>query len=133
MSLNSNKIVNVGDPTSLRTRRTRGAVRQYGVTGLLEFKGSTDASANPSYPSGSKGDTYVITVAGKIGGASGKSVDVGDMYLATADNAGGTEASVGTSWSASSIRKCCGRSTRQYSAHRTSFSPAPQNRGRRLP
>lgn len=68
------------------------------VTGLLEFKGSTDCSANPNYPSASKGDAYVVSVAGKIGGASGKSVDVGDMYLATADNAGGTEASVGTSW-----------------------------------
>lgn len=69
------------------------------VTGLLDFKGSTDASANPNYPAASKGDAYVVSVAGKIGGASGKSVDVGDMYIATADNAGGTEASVGTSWS----------------------------------
>jgi hypothetical protein len=68
------------------------------VTGLLELKGSTDASGNPNYPAASKGDTYVVTVAGKIGGASGKPVDVGDMYVATADNAGGTEASVGTSW-----------------------------------
>lgn len=81
---------------------TQKAVKTYvaaQVTGLLEFKGSTDCSANPNYPAASKGDTYVVTVAGKIGGASGKSVDVGDMYTATADNAGGTEASVGTSWS----------------------------------
>jgi hypothetical protein len=69
------------------------------VTGLLDFKGSTDASANPNYPAASKGDAYVISVAGKIGGASGTSVDIGDVYLATADNAGGTQASVGTSWS----------------------------------
>lgn len=68
------------------------------VTGLLDFKGSTDASSNPNYPAASKGDSYVVSVAGKVGGASGKSVDVGDVYLATADNAGGTEASVGTSW-----------------------------------
>jgi len=68
------------------------------VTGLLDFKGSTDASANPNYPSASKGDAYVVSVAGKVGGASGKSVDVGDVYVAIADNAGGTEASVGTSW-----------------------------------
>jgi hypothetical protein len=46
-----------------------------------------------------KGDSYIISVAGKVGGASGKSVDVGDVYFATADNAGGTEAAVGTSWS----------------------------------
>src|SRR6185436_11067451 len=68
------------------------------VTGVIEFKGATDCSANPNYPAASKGDAYVVTVAGKIGGASGKSVDVGDFYIAAADNAGGTEASVGASW-----------------------------------
>lgn len=68
------------------------------VTGLLEFKGTTDCSANPNYPAASKGDSYVVSIAGKIGGASGVSVDVGDVYLAKADNAGGTQASVGTSW-----------------------------------
>lgn len=68
------------------------------VAGLLDFKGSTDASANPNYPAASKGDSYVISVAGKIGGASGKTVAVGDFVVAVADNAGGTEASVGTSW-----------------------------------
>lgn len=68
------------------------------VTGLLDFKGSTDASANPNYPSASKGDAYVVTVTGKVGGASGTTVDVGDMVIAIADNAGGTQASVGTSW-----------------------------------
>jgi hypothetical protein len=77
------------------------AVKTYvdnAVTGLLEFKSATDCSANPNYPSANKGDSYVVSVAGKIGGASGKSVDVGDVYVAIADNAGGTEASVGTSW-----------------------------------
>lgn len=80
---------------------TQKAVKTYvdtAVTGLLDFKGSTNASTNPNYPAASKGDAYVISVAGKIGGASGKSVDVGDVYLAIADNAGGTEAAVGTSW-----------------------------------
>lgn len=68
------------------------------VAGLLDLKGATDCSANPNYPSASKGDAYYVSVAGKIGGASGKSVDVGDLYVASVDNAGGTEASVGTSW-----------------------------------
>jgi len=68
------------------------------VTGLLDFKGSTDCSANPNYPAASKGDAYYVSVAGRIGGASGKQVEVGDVYVASADNAGGTEASVGTSW-----------------------------------
>ena len=68
------------------------------VAGLLDLKGSTDCSANPNYPVASKGDAYIVSVAGKIGGASGKTVEVGDMFIASADNAGGTEASVGTSW-----------------------------------
>jgi hypothetical protein len=80
---------------------TQKATKTYvdnAVTGLLDFRGSTDCSANPNYPAASKGDAYVVSVAGKIGGASGKSVEVGDVYVASADNAGGTEASVGTSW-----------------------------------
>lgn len=68
------------------------------VTGLLELKGATDCSANPNYPAGSVGDLYYVTVAGRIGGASGKLVDVGDAYICRIDNAGGTEASVGASW-----------------------------------
>ena len=78
------------------------AVKTYvdtAVTGVLDFKGSTNCSANPNYPVGYKGDAYIVSVAGKIGGASGKSVDVSDVYLCLADNAGGAEASVGTSWS----------------------------------
>lgn len=80
---------------------TQKAVKTYvdnAVTGLLDFKGATDCSGNPNYPAANKGDSYIVSVAGKIGGASGKSVDAGDAYFATADNAGGTDASVGSSW-----------------------------------
>lgn len=69
-----------------------------GLAGLLDFKGSTDCSANPNYPAASKGDYYLVSVAGKIGGASGIVVTAGDTYFAIADNAGGTQAGVGTSW-----------------------------------
>lgn len=65
---------------------------------FFDFKGNQSASGNPNYPAGSKGDVYYISVAGKVGGASGKTVTVGDMLICSADNAGGTEASVGTSW-----------------------------------
>lgn len=85
--------------TRLASQKATKAYVDTAVTGLLDFKGSTDASTNPNYPAASKGDSYVVSVAGKVGGASGKSVDVGDVYFATADNAGGTEASVGASWS----------------------------------
>lgn len=80
---------------------TQKATKTYvdnAITGLLDFKGSTNCSANPNYPAGLKGDAYVVSAAGKIGGASGKSVDTSDVYLAIADNAGGTEAAVGSSW-----------------------------------
>ncbi len=84
--------------TKIATTAYADAAVATAVTGLLDFKGSTDASLNPNYPAASKGDAYVVSVAGKIGGGSGKSVDVGDVYVASADNAGGTEAAVGTSW-----------------------------------
>lgn len=77
------------------------AVKTYvdnAVTGLLDFKGNIDCSASPNYPAALKGDAYAVSVAGKIGGASGASVDVGDMIVASADNAGGTQAAVGSSW-----------------------------------
>lgn len=70
------------------------------VVGLFDYKGATDASGNPNYPAALKGDVYRISVAGKVGGSAGKVVEIGDFIVALADNAGGTEASVGTSWGA---------------------------------
>lgn len=84
--------------TRVATQKATKTYVDNAVTGLLDFKSATDCSANPNYPAASKGDAYIVSVAGKIGGASGKSVDVGDVYVASADNAGGTEAAVGTSW-----------------------------------
>lgn len=68
------------------------------VTGLLELKGNIDASANPNYPAGQVGDLYYVTVAGKVGGASGVAVDIGDAVVCKTDNAGGNQATVGASW-----------------------------------
>lgn len=84
--------------TQLATTAFATAAVALAVTGLLDFKGGTDCSGTPNYPAASKGDAYVVSVAGKIGGASGVSVDIGDVYVASADNAGGTQAGVGTSW-----------------------------------
>ena len=57
-----------------------------------------DCSGNPNYPQATAGDCYTVSVAGKIGGSSGKCVNVGQRLLCTADNDGGTESSVGASW-----------------------------------
>ena len=59
------------------------------------FKGVIDASTNPNYPAGVTGDTWKISVAGKIGGASGVNVEAGDTIICVTDNAGGTQATVG--------------------------------------
>lgn len=69
-----------------------------GAAGAFHIEGSIDASTNPNYPAASAGDVYVFSNAGKIGGASGPNVEVGDYIICIADNAGGTHASVGSSW-----------------------------------
>lgn len=58
-----------------------------------------DCSANPNYPAASAGWAYVVSVAGKIGGASGKTVEVGDIALCLVDSsASGDQATVGANW-----------------------------------
>lgn len=57
-----------------------------------------DCSATPNYPEALVGDQYIVSVAGKIGGASGLDVYVGDIIYAIDENAGGTQAGVGASW-----------------------------------
>lgn len=81
---------------------TQKAVKTYVdslITGVWQVKGATDCSTNPNYPVALKaGDAYAVTVAGKIGGAAGITVEVGDVYVSSAANAGGTQAAVGASW-----------------------------------
>ena len=69
-----------------------------GANDAMVFKGVIDASTNPNYPSGVTGDTWKISVAGKIGGASGVNVEAGDTIICVTDNAGGTQATVGANW-----------------------------------
>lgn len=113
---------------------TQKAVKTYvatAVTGLLDLKGSTDCSANPNYPAASKGDTYIVSVAGKIGGASGTVVEVGDVYIASADNAGGTQASVGSSWlvvQGNMLSGVAGASTTQTGEQISGFIASPSNK-----
>ena len=61
----------------------------------MQFKGVIDCSANPNYPAATAGYVYTISVAGKIGGASGVQVEAGDQVLCITTNIGGTQASVG--------------------------------------
>jgi len=65
----------------------------------MVFKGVLNCSANPNYPAADRGHTYKVSVAGKIGGASGPNVEVGDTLLCITDStASGDQAAVGSEW-----------------------------------
>jgi hypothetical protein len=63
------------------------------------YKGTIDCSTNPNYPASDAGHTYRVSVAGKIGGASGPNVEVGDRITCNSDGtSAGTHGSVGSNW-----------------------------------
>lgn len=83
---------------------TEKAVKTYAdallaASDAMVYRGATDCSANPNYPAASRGDTYRVSVAGKIGGASGVTVEVGDFFICNTDStASGDQAAVGANW-----------------------------------
>lgn len=77
---------------------TRSSTLTLGGGIAIGYKGVLDCSTSPNYPSAAAGDMYLVSVAGKIGGASGTVVAVGDAIVANTTNAGGTEAAVGAYW-----------------------------------
>lgn len=100
LDANSKKITNVSAPVS-----GGDAVNKTYADGLiaaadaLTYKGAVDCSSNPNYPAADAGDTYKVSVGGKIGGASGVSVDAGDLFICTTDGtSAGTQAAVGANW-----------------------------------
>ena len=75
---------------------SQAAVKAYSdqliaATGAMVFKGVIDAHLNPNYPAAIVGDVYKISVPGKIGGASGVAVELGDMVFCIRDTAGGAQ------------------------------------------
>lgn len=83
---------------------TQAAVKAYAdqliaANDAMVFKGSIDCSASPNYPAADRGWTYKVSVAGKIGGASGVNVENGDTLMCLTDGtASGTQAAVGAQW-----------------------------------
>ena len=66
---------------------------------VMLFKGVIDCSTNPNYPAADAGNLYKVSVAGKIGGASGPNVEAGDtIYCITDSTASGNHATVGAQW-----------------------------------
>ncbi len=68
------------------------------VAGGVKIPLPLDCSGNPNYPAGDPGDSYIVTVAGRIGGASGPEVQTGDVINCLTTNAGGDQATVGDDW-----------------------------------
>src|SRR5690625_628013 len=69
------------------------------VSSGLSYKGEIDASSNPNYPDADKGDMWIISEAGRIGGSSGMQVDVGNTLICKEDNTtSGTQSQVGDKW-----------------------------------
>jgi hypothetical protein len=98
MDIDTDTTLAANSDTRVASQKATKTYVDNSVTGLLDFKGATNCSGNPNYPAASKGDAYVVSTAGKIGGAAGTAVDIGDVFVASADNAGGTQGAVGASW-----------------------------------
>jgi hypothetical protein len=77
-----------------------GAISQSGVTlaSAFVYKGAIDCSSNPNWPAASAGDVYKVSVAGKIGGSSGKVVQASDVLICNVAGIAGTDAAVGANW-----------------------------------
>lgn len=97
-------IGNVGNPVASSDVDTKGA-RDAAISAAIAlldamvYKGVIDCSANPNYPAADAGFTYRVSVAGKIGGASGISVKPFDMLICKNDGTpSGNQATVGSNW-----------------------------------
>lgn len=70
-----------------------------GIDDVRIVNAAFDASAEPNYPAADAGHLLIVSVGGKIGGASGATVSAGDQVLCLVDaSAAGNEATVGANW-----------------------------------
>ncbi|MGZ8432772.1 MAG: hypothetical protein ACXWYM_00310 [Candidatus Binatia bacterium] len=84
-------------PTQAAVRTAINAL--IGANDVEVFRGVIDCSANPDYPAADAGHAYRISVAGKIGGASGVNVEIGDRVQCITDGSlAGNHATVGANW-----------------------------------
>lgn len=85
-------------PTLANHIATKGYVDNLVASGV-NIIGVIDCSTNPDYPAATNvGEAYHVSVAGRIGGGAGPLVEVGDLIVAVAVNAGGDHATVGSDW-----------------------------------
>jgi hypothetical protein len=80
---------------------TQNAVKQHVAAALaptMKIVGDIDCSTDPLFPAASKGEAYLVTASGLIGGAFGRFVDQNCFIVATDDNAGGNLVTAGPNW-----------------------------------
>lgn len=86
-------------PTQLAVKTYVDSLISGGASDIMIFKGVISCAADPNYPAGDAGNVWKVSGAGKIGGASGPAVEVGDTLVCIADgSATGNHASVGANW-----------------------------------
>jgi hypothetical protein len=99
-TVGSNTAINSDNSIFTAFRNTQAQLNSLStaVAGGIKIPLPIDCSANPNYPPADAGDSYLVTVGGKIGGASGLLVQAGDKIIAQQTNAGGNQATVGSAW-----------------------------------
>jgi hypothetical protein len=99
-TVGSNTAINSDNSIFTAFRNTQAQLNSLStaVAGGIKIPLPIDCSSNPNYPPAAAGDSYLVTVGGKIGGASGILVRAGDKIIAQQTNAGGNQATVGSAW-----------------------------------
>lgn len=96
VNANGAEIINLPDAVQSTQPLTKGQFDSY-VQSAGRQRGSIDCSTNPNYPASNTGDRWEVSVAGKIGGAAGITVQVYDEIVCKnpAGSAGGDQATAG--------------------------------------
>lgn len=94
------KVIGVANAVDANDAVNKGQLdAMLGANNAMIYKGVIDCVANPNYPAADAGWTYRVSVAGKIGGAAGINVEIGDQLTCLTDGtAAGTHAVVGANW-----------------------------------
>ena len=94
INANTNGIINLRDAVAPQEPITKSQFDSYNAS-VGRQRGSIDCSANPNYPASNVGDRWDVTVAGKIGGASGIDVQIYDEIVCKTQSVAGDQATVG--------------------------------------
>jgi len=111
LDANTKKIVNMSAGTTAGdavefAQLNAAILAAIGANDVMIYKGVIDCSTNPNYPltgggvtGYGSGWTYKVSVAGRIGGASGQVVVANDLIICKVDNSpAGDQATVGANW-----------------------------------